>query len=84
MSVKTVWICDGCGEELVLRANQNSDWACITVTLSGFKGYPVGPQANGTKEYELCPGCQRHLYDMAAPRAWPRMDRSVPEGHTEA
>lgn len=69
--IKTVWTCDGCGTEVVV-GERGTDWKRITVTVDGFKGYPVGDTFNGAKVYELCPGCQRTLSDHVNPRQWPR------------
>lgn len=72
MSVKTIWQCDGCEKEIVMKG-QPSDWRKITVMLDGFRGYPVSEHSNGRWDYELCPACQRHLNESAKPTSWPRV-----------
>lgn len=79
MSERTIWTCDGCGDELVVSpAPHKGDWRRITVTLDGFVGYPVGSHADGSRSYELCPKCQQRLFDEATPRKWPREIRREP------
>ncbi|WMT88243.1 hypothetical protein NO932_06440 [Pelagibacterium sp. 26DY04] len=72
MAKKLTWICDGCGTEKIVRDGRTEDWHTITVTLEGFRGYPVTDHGNWTKEFELCPNCQRYLHEMANPLMWPR------------
>lgn len=72
MTVKVVWICDGCGDDKVICNENYGDWRYITVTLEGFEGYPISEKANGSRGFNLCPSCQRHLYDSSIPTLWPR------------
>lgn len=78
MSTKTIWTCDGCGEEVAMSpsSSKGSDWKRIAVKLDGFKGYPVGADYNTEESYELCPSCQRHLVSQANPRQWPRVGKA--------
>lgn len=76
MSERTVWTCDGCADELVVSENVKRDWHRITVEMNGFIGYPVGDRGNETHTYELCPHCQKMLFERANPRSWPRSQAS--------
>ena len=67
-----VWKCDGCDAEQKIRGEHRDSWKRITVTLSGFSGYPVGDHVNGQHHYKLCPACQQRLADAAKPVKWPR------------
>lgn len=78
MSIVVTWKCDGCDDELVVKdargeASNLRDWKRITVTIEGFKGYPVPEDVNGPREYELCPDCQRRVSGSFFPRLWARI-----------
>lgn len=73
MSERTIWTCDGCETEQVVRPDTHkNDWRRITVELSGFNGYPIGEHGNREQTFELCPHCQRTLHEYANPRTWAR------------
>lgn len=73
MTLKQVWICDGCDKELVLQNQMGSDWKSVRVTLDGFHGYPTcAPEPVMDNHYHLCPACARRFYADAFPRKWPR------------
>lgn len=76
MAEKLVWTCDGCDEERVMDGP--NDWKRITVTTSGFGGYPVGDHANGERKFNLCPSCQRRFPEMANPLRWVRSEKAEP------
>lgn len=76
MGEKIVWTCDGCDEERVMNGTP-TDWRKISVTFRGFKGYPVGDYADGDTHYNLCPHCQRALWEKGRPTNWPRAARAV-------
>lgn len=80
MACKTVWTCDGCDKDAVMAPDSTSgnDWKRITVTLDGFRGYPVGQHANAEHSYELCPSCQSRLADAANPRQWAHLAPASP------
>lgn len=72
------WGCDGCGKTVEKPVSQSpDDWSVVTVTMAGFRGYPVGDLGNGQAAYDLCSACQRTIVERANPRRWPR---SKPEG----
>ena len=76
MSIKITWHCDGCDKALNMTKRTSTDWAQITVGVSGFKGFPIGDYANGENSYELCPACQRYLRTTVNPREWARPEPS--------
>ena len=72
MGIKVTWYCDGCDKAADATKAKPGDWSKITVMLDGFGGYPIGDYANGERNYELCPSCQRMLREHSNPREWPR------------
>lgn len=74
MVEKTIWICDGCDRETVVKPPM--DWKKIGVKITGFHGYPVGDDANIDETFHLCPSCQKELARGANPYGWDRVSQT--------
>lgn len=79
MSSRVIITCDGCGDERVRNASVGTDWKQVTISLSGFKGYPTCASMDPDEsEYDLCPQCARRLWLEARPLSWAR---ATPASH---
>lgn len=75
MTEKTIWVCDGCGEERDVTRNKQGDWHVVRLTSEGFNGYPTfAPEPTQTARHNLCPKCTTRLYRAINPRLWPSPD----------
>lgn len=77
MTVKTIWVCDGCDLEKVVTAT--NDWKSVAIIAEGFRGYPTcAPDDPHQLGYDLCPDCARRVWDAIHPRTWPRVVKAAP------
>lgn len=75
MTEKTIWVCDGCGEEKNVTGSKFGDWHAVTILADGFAGYPTSaPEPAAPARHNLCPTCTKRLYRAIDPRLWPRPD----------
>lgn len=72
MGQRIIWDCDGCTRSKDMTRPHVGDWKEISVTVDGFKGYPVSDHLNGSYHLILCPDCQIAFAERAFPHRWPR------------
>ena len=69
MAKSTIWICDGCHEE-IKQEKMPGGWNEVEIHICGADNPMTGEKTYGPEDFDLCAQCCTRLRDQSNPKNW--------------